>query len=291
MVRVFVNPWSGRGAARALIEQWSAFEPTVIDFEHLRAQILSRVRPGAVVVVAGGDGSASSVVQCLFEAGLAQTVRLAIYPVGTGNDLARSLCCVRAPEPGSFMQALHAEELAYRPVAVWRIGSRYAVNYLGIGLEASILAMADRWRPRFRTRPVLRKLSLAVAGFLHTGYRTRGESWVRTDSGSIRIGETRGVIFSNVGYYGGGRPIGAQNPSEPLLSVTVLRRNTDLFRLMLAYGRDEPPLAYTSTREATLEGTLDSGQIDGEVATLTSCSITYAGSILMGCLQGPPGRP
>ena len=285
MIRVFVNPLSGRGAARAITKRWDFLDPDVIDFERFPSQLRKNIRPGDLIVVAGGDGTASFVVQSLFAAGMEADVTLALYPLGTGNDLARSLGCPRPPHPTAFIVSLRSDRYTASDVAVWRIGDRCAINYIGIGLDASILATADRWRRFFRTQPMLRKLSLGLAGLGHVAFRIKDDVRIRTDDGVIDLRETRGLIFSNVGYYGGGKRIGVHDPSEPLLSVTLLRRNTDLLRMMLSRHTSGPTLAYSRTAGASIDGTSIPAQIDGEVAVLSSGQITCAGHVRIACVR------
>lgn len=59
---------------------------------HLAELAAEAARGGAeLLVVVGGDGTAHEVVNGLLEAGLADRVELALLPLGTGKDLARSL--------------------------------------------------------------------------------------------------------------------------------------------------------------------------------------------------------
>jgi YegS/Rv2252/BmrU family lipid kinase len=98
---VIVNPQSGGGATR---RHWRAVEPRVrdalgaIEVEHTRgardAERLAReaVRAGTErVVVAGGDGTLAEVATGLLRAQLESYAELALLPMGTGCDFARTL--------------------------------------------------------------------------------------------------------------------------------------------------------------------------------------------------------
>src|SRR6266850_6600559 len=105
---VIVNPQSGGGATR---RRWRALEPRVrealgaLEIEHTRgardAERLAReaVRAGVErVVVAGGDGTLAEVATGLLRAQLGHYAELAVLPMGTGCDFARTLGIPRDPD-------------------------------------------------------------------------------------------------------------------------------------------------------------------------------------------------
>ena len=98
---VIVNPKSRGGATG---RRWPAVEAKLrdalgnLDVEKTRgprdAERIARegVRAGAeLVIAAGGDGTASEVVAGILGAGLGGYAELALLPLGTGGDLARTL--------------------------------------------------------------------------------------------------------------------------------------------------------------------------------------------------------
>ena len=105
---VIVNPHSGGGATR---RRWRALEPRVrealgaADVEQTSgardAERLEReaVRAGVErLVVAGGDGTLAEVATGLLRAQLADYAELAVLPMGTGCDFARTLGVPRDPD-------------------------------------------------------------------------------------------------------------------------------------------------------------------------------------------------
>jgi diacylglycerol kinase (ATP) len=98
---VIVNPKSRGGATG---RRWPAVEAKLrdalgaVEIERTRgprdAERIARegVRAGAdLVIAAGGDGTASEVVSGILGAGLGGYTELALLPLGTGGDLARTL--------------------------------------------------------------------------------------------------------------------------------------------------------------------------------------------------------
>lgn len=80
---------------------------------------------GVRLVCAGGDGTASALIRTLAERGLAETVPVAVMPLGTGNDVARSLGMGGSPPPiqPQAMQKWFGGVRAarVRRIDVWRV--------------------------------------------------------------------------------------------------------------------------------------------------------------------------
>ncbi len=286
-ITVIINPQSGSGLGRRLAHALRRFEPVLLDPARAAEQLEGRVAPGDTFVVGGGDGTVSLVVETLFRMGLGEAVTAVVYPLGTGNDLSRGLALRLPPDPAGFIETLAPDQAERREVAVWKMGTRYFVNYVGLGIDAQILATADRWRRYFPARPFMRKLSLGLAGFRHPFYRIRQEMRVHTEAGVLELKGQGGVILSNVGYIVGGSRIGALEPAAPRLSVTLVRSSLDLIRLFLSrFGPPKPVLPYTLAREVLLEGGPLPAEIDGEVALFEAGRVTCAGTLH---ILAPPG--
>lgn len=90
------------------------------------------IRRGALrVVVAGGDGTVCEAAEGLYRAGSGE---LAILPLGTGNDGARTLGV-----PTSLEDAARAVVGGrIRPIDLIRVGDRVVLNAIGVGLTGDI---------------------------------------------------------------------------------------------------------------------------------------------------------
>lgn len=92
---LIINPSSRSGQAEALEEamqllQSSGFEVTVCESEsesHMVSLIEEYEREDGIVIIAGGDGTISSALEALHN----HQRTLAIFPMGTANDFARSI--------------------------------------------------------------------------------------------------------------------------------------------------------------------------------------------------------
>jgi diacylglycerol kinase (ATP) len=89
------------------------------------------------VVVAGGDGTVCEAAEGLADSG---GCRLAILPLGTGNDAARTLGVPLDLEAAARLAA----EGGWRSVDLIRVGDRLVLNAIGVGLTADINHRAVR---------------------------------------------------------------------------------------------------------------------------------------------------
>jgi diacylglycerol kinase family enzyme len=277
-VHIFINPKSGQGRGRMLAEKLSRFRPIILEPKAVMNQISDAISFGDTVVIAGGDGTVSLIVGTLFHLGLGERVVGALLPLGTGNDLARDLGSTFPSNPVHFIESISRTLFAGREVTVWQMGRRYFINYVGIGLDGQILAMADPLRKALPARTLVAKTAFGLAGLRYLGYRIRRELRVKTDSGTVELRGKSGIILSNIGYYAGGCRVGTFNTSRPMLSVTVLRSSLDLARIFFSrFGGRQPVLDYTLTKEALIEGKAAPVQVDGEVASFEIGRIRSAG--------------
>ena len=140
-MRIIVNPAAAGGR---LGREWSATAERLAELG-LSAPVVFTEAPGHAaelaaaavaegvkrVVVAGGDGTVCEVAEGLHRAGGGE---LAILPLGTGNDSARTLGVPRDLE-GAVRAAVDGR---CRPVDLIQIGDRFVLNAIGVGLTGDI---------------------------------------------------------------------------------------------------------------------------------------------------------
>ncbi len=105
-----------------------------------------------VVVAAGGDGTVNDVVTALMRHSRVERPRLGILPLGTANNVARSLglTSIRTGGPTAIDTAIGAVHTgAPRSLDVGRANERYFVSSLAVGMDADILALRNRLRQRW----------------------------------------------------------------------------------------------------------------------------------------------
>jgi diacylglycerol kinase (ATP) len=144
---LIANPKAGRGGGTiAAAELERRLAERGIDFTlqlthgpgHARELAGQAVQAGArVVVVAGGDGTVGEVAEVLKGTG----VPLGIVPVGTGNDLARSLGLPMG-SPAGALTVIERGETRLVDVGIDR--GRGFVSVLGVGFPAAVARRANR---------------------------------------------------------------------------------------------------------------------------------------------------
>ncbi len=145
---------------------------------------------GSRIGVMGGDGTISEVVQALVGSG----VELAILPMGTGNDVARSLGLPRNDLGAALTVAVDG---AARPVDVGRDRDRCFISVLGVVFPALVAAEANRMRfPRGSAA-----FFVAVYKALHRLRAVPLE--IELDEGTLSR-DCVAVMIQNTPYTGGG---------------------------------------------------------------------------------------
>jgi diacylglycerol kinase (ATP) len=100
-------------------------------------------RDGLLIVV-GGDGTISEVVNGLGQAGFPAGVTLAILPSGTGNDLAATLAIPEDPdEARAVLRQNRVRTLDVVRVRSEGIGEQFFINVATGGMGAEVSGAAD----------------------------------------------------------------------------------------------------------------------------------------------------
>jgi diacylglycerol kinase (ATP) len=237
-IAVLVNPASGRGfgagSGHVAVDRLRERGVDVRVYQGIDAQETVALgkkavdeRP-AVVVVAGGDGTISSVLQPVLEARLPLTV----IPGGTGNDLAREHG-IPLDDPAAAADL--ALDGARRRVDTGTITAddgavRHFVTVLCAGLDSLTNERTNRMT--WPTGPARYRIAV-YAEWLRLkrfGYRLEpaGTSSLAQDGYLLGIGLTRS--------YGGGVPICPRaDPTDGLLDVTLVHA-VGRFRIMAFDG-------------------------------------------------------
>ena len=119
------------------------------NVERIR-RMIGEVQP-AVVVAAGGDGTVSDTARAIAEAPPGDPPALAILPLGTANNVARSLgleSLLRRGEPAVDLALGAIFGGSGRRIDLGAVGERYFVGSLAIGMDADILLTRNRLRHR-----------------------------------------------------------------------------------------------------------------------------------------------
>jgi len=217
-----VNSFCGRLHGRQVkdcIEALLARQPRGYAFDivltepDIVGQIEGRLSSYDTVIIVGGDGTISQVVQALRN--LRTLPRLGIVPIGTGHDLAESLGILRyyrAYGLAGLLTALGKGRTAALDTLQLSTG-RLFTNYFGIGNDAKISNIFNRLRLRRQCRPFCSKPLYGLLALQSGLYRIPFDIALqyRTARGDMqRLRLPRGIreiIISNIQTYAGGIPL------------------------------------------------------------------------------------
>ena len=106
-------------------------------------------------MAAGGDGTVRDVVQAVLDVALPDPPAVAIVPLGTANNFARSLGLLSLRRDGDAAVECLRRTLADGRERVIDVGLANGCCFVGsfaCGMDADILATRNRWRSRLRLR-------------------------------------------------------------------------------------------------------------------------------------------
>lgn len=201
------NPVSGRGAGR---RWWREIEADLGDFRGARVTVVETVSSETVaqqarelaavsdvVAAAGGDGTLSGVLAGV----LGTDAALAIIPLGTGNDFARTLGLHNDLDKAIYIAA-HGTPIATDAIR-WTCGGRegWMLNVGGAGFDAVV---ARRINEGFR---FLRGTAAYLAAVAASLAKYRPVEITATLDGDTVRGPAMLVAVANAQSYGGGMKI------------------------------------------------------------------------------------
>jgi diacylglycerol kinase family enzyme len=241
-----------------------------------------------VVIVAGGDGTVSDVVQGMMEAE-GTPPALAILPFGTANNVARSL--------GLLSCRHHAERAVDLAVATalrgrdqWmdlgQVDDRYFVGSFALGMDADILHTRNEYHGRLEGFSFVQGYPLYLFSCALNLLRPHGGTLRLTVDGATREVSVCNLLVTNTALYAGEFRFDAQDPSgNGTLGLHIMQDRLDYVRAFIgAWQRHlrasrrravTPPDGIERVREVVIQlGLRVPCQVDGEeLAPGTRCRV------------------
>lgn len=269
-----INIRSGNGAGARLLDELSrveGVEATPITFASLDQQI-SSIPEGDMVVVAGGDGTFSSVLG----SSQIRNRRTACVPLGTANDLARDIGLSRKIRGVSLQDLPNTlSRLPTQPFAVWQVSTngtvQQFVNYVSIGYEGAVVADFDRWRKTTKLSGRLtNRIAYTLFGTRHALMRIKGLSVAGGHHPSLSCDPTTGLIITNIkSHLGLGLSNAESSPHDDTIECISVPTVFGFASMLCAsLGILPPPTVLTKGTHIRISG-IPKGtpmQIDGEAA-------------------------
>ncbi|MCX8043355.1 MAG: diacylglycerol kinase family protein [Desulfobacterota bacterium] len=183
------------------------------------------------VIVAGGDGTVWQSMQQLMQR--SALPRVAVIPLGTGNDLARAsgmIQCLRCHGISGILDAV--EQGKTTMLDILSLNNRFFfTNYYGIGIDATVAQSINAMRAGQRSLRLPGKCLYIGAGLRNAGNRLTmpvALVWSDTNGGQhslIAKPGTRQIMVTNIPWYGGGaRPSSWCRMDDGLFEVTIVEQ-------------------------------------------------------------------
>jgi diacylglycerol kinase family enzyme len=220
-IALLANPDSGSGEAGDVGGLLAGLGADVVRFELDRCDEAAGCEPERIAV-AGGDGSVACAAEVAGEAG----VPLAVIPVGTANDFARSL-----ELPSEVEQAcrLAVEGTQTRRLDLGRMDERPFVNASSAGLSPVAARKAHG------LKQALGPFAYAIGG-LRAGLTAEPISCrVRCDGTERFAGKAWQVTVAITGAFGGGAEVEA-DPHDGVLDAVAIEARSRAWLALHAYG-------------------------------------------------------
>jgi diacylglycerol kinase (ATP) len=280
------NPAAGRGKGAALLAR--AEETARRTGRSLRVCVSER--PGhavalaaeageagaTLILAAGGDGTVRDIAEGLARLPEDRRPPLALVPLGTGNDLSRTLGIPREVEP--------ALEIAFngkdRWIDHWSWNDTPFLNVAGVGLDAAVAGEVNR-RFRHLSGPLP-----YVAGLLSVLPRFRPVEMCLTWPGGEWEGRAWLTAFGSGKFYGGGMMIAPNSvPDDGALSVVVVEDvpKLELLRQFPGIFRGthirHPRVRSFSAAEVEVRAVEQDVTLDGELIGRTPARVRALGKL------------
>lgn len=271
-VLAIVNPAAGHGRGARHVRTIAA------EFERAGTILEVTVSPGPgeaarlaagavdegyrTILSVGGDGTANEVANGI----VGSPATLALYPIGSGNDLARSLGYPRG-------RRLHlarwlASEAVARDIDVGEVNGRVFLSAAGVGIDGHV---AERVHASAR---VVGERSAYLIGSLVSIATYRPQPMELRIDGETHLGRFLAIVASNGVYFGRGmKPAPRARLDDGWLDVTIAGE-IGLFGSVAAlarlyFGKHENGTTIVTRRGRDIEIELERElpmQVDGEVA-------------------------
>ncbi len=242
---MLVNPNSRRGTAALdpVIERLrtGGVDATVERFDspqEVSSDIARRRHEADIVIVCGGDGTVNSAARGVLETGLP----MGILPMGTANDLARTLGI-----PDDLLKAADIIAAGHTSrVDLGEVNGHPFFNVAGLGLSVDL---AKGLTPEAKRR--WGKLGYALAAFKVAMKAKPFRAEIISDAGRVSV-KTLQIAVGNGVHYGGGTVIHADATIEDghLDLYSLELRNVWKFGLMLGAFRRGEHGAWNEVRTA-----------------------------------------
>lgn len=278
---ILINPNAGTADAADAVRDEAASYSNVVCRESPSPSACDRLVAQAVnegadcIVAAGGDGTINSVLNAIQQR--AADVRLGVIPLGTGNDLARTLALPDDLEAALSLALTGPERPIDLYTVTWSGGRRHGINVAAGGFSGQVdevlsSELKATWGP----------MAYLVGAAQVVPNLEQYTTHITVDGGNRRRVQALNIVVANGRTAAGGRSVApSANPCDGLLDVVIVEHGTasELAKVatqLVAGNYLESPLV-TYERVRRIEVASEPGMwfnVDGEL--ITNEPVTFA---------------
>jgi diacylglycerol kinase (ATP) len=221
---ILINPNAGSANAAEAVRSQAASSDGVVcrtspDPSTVDRLVEQAVHDGAErIVAAGGDGTVNSVLNAIRRRHV--DVQLGLVPLGTGNDLARTLAIPNALESALAVATRGSARLIDLYVVRWAGSSRFGINVAAGGFSGQVdEALSDDLKAAWGPMAYLVGAAQVIPNL--EKYTTH----ISVDGGARRRIQALNIVVANGRTAAGGRPVAPPaNPCDGLLDVVIVKQ-------------------------------------------------------------------
>ena len=271
-IKCLVNPTSGNGAGKKLLNKRN-IPAQITQPDNIEQQLINFLEPNDTLIIAGGDGTVNLVINGLVNTNLYESVTIALYPLGTGNDLAKALNIPKRTFTQLIQHIVNHNKLS--ELAIWSIGDSYFTNYISWGVDAKSLDEVSRWRKYI---PHYRWLTLSLYAFagIKNIFFTKRQCFIINEQKQYLLS----LVLTSIASYGGGsKVVNHNNTSQPCLNMVAVKTRWQLIKLMLTRVTRKAYPSVPLTPPLNLANQSNFVQADGEMLSNSVQHIEFCGHI------------
>ncbi len=281
----YVNPASGDGLGKKIKHILSSQHIEVID----RLTLQQLIQTAAThLLICGGDGTVHHVIDYLVKHNLLNKFILILKPIGTGNDLARSLGFTHTSIVKNLAQLVNCPKIS---LPLWRLSrltptsqhDYFFINYASFGMDAIVQRQVNKWRKLLPKKRFSTFLVYTLAFFHHLFKKLPKDMQMFSDDLTIKNERPYcNIILANINSYAGGSRVGNKETlTQAKLNFFAIKHFWNYLTLLITRFSWKTAHPLHAIQHFTLRGHNICIQVDGEVLPstkeLTEVTIELAG--------------
>jgi len=240
-VSIFINPVSGGGIGekvyreiQELRKKNQIIEASVIAVEKTDLddtdKIKTAVNHSDLIIIFGGDGTVHQIVNLIMP--LSYKKGISLFPLGTGNDLARSLG-FKKKTVGEFLETV-TKSPKKKELNIYRLNDKvFFTNYISFGFDAGLVDKYEnavnpetgkKMQKKSRIQKLLLWTAIGLGGFLSSQKKLEIEG---------KKDPLLSIIFNGIKSYGGGAVFSCDEPDDGCIKSMFITSKLSFLKVLL----------------------------------------------------------